>query len=57
MILVSTKKTLRERLILGMLDAHREGDPTLLIGVSADELKVSWMTDTVPGTGPDEETP
>ena len=34
---------LRDRLVLAALDALREGDPFLVIGVSDNEIKLGWF--------------
>lgn len=34
---------LRERLVLAALDALRTGDPTLVIGVNDQEVRISWF--------------
>lgn len=33
---------LRERLVLAVLDALEQGDPVLVIGVAANELRIGW---------------
>lgn len=38
---------LRTRLVCALMDALKDGDPVLVIGVGEDELRLSWQSDMV----------
>lgn len=41
-----TRKTLRERLVLAVIEALQDGDPTLIVGIGDQELKIGWSEPT-----------